>query len=156
MRVRQAIFGFLVLLLVPSLVGFLGLSFVLPWALERAADRVTRGERCWFGHGPDVVRIRDLQFEGLEAPPLRPLQQINRRFVGLGLTDPEVLSPHLMVLWVDAEGREQTAGWSYRTGSFWRMDQDRAYPFVSPEGRDACRRALEERRAGGSARFSGG
>lgn len=59
--------------------------------------------------------------KGIYVP--NPLRQLNRRFVGLGLDETSVYAPHFAVAALDADGRPELWGWSYRDWDFWSISE---------------------------------
>lgn len=101
---------------------------LLAWLAEtvvanQIAQRDFSPEPCWF-----IQEDRPINWPELVAGPQgiyvpNPLRQINRRFVGLALSDPEVLAPHFAVAALDAKGRPALWGWSYRKMDFWSLSE---------------------------------
>lgn len=85
---------------------------------------------CWFVPEDHPVLIPNLVAgpRGFYVP--NPLRQINRRYIGLGLREPQVHAPHFAVAALDADGRPTLWGWSYSNMDFWRLDmaQSRGRP----------------------------
>jgi hypothetical protein len=107
--------GFVVLLLV--LISW----FAIIWHANQIARHNFGPEPCWFVHAvPDRSPPRLMPGpRGFHLP--NPLRQINRRFIGLGVKDPEVLAPHFAVAALDHRGRPTLWGWSYWTLDFWSL-----------------------------------
>jgi hypothetical protein len=110
------------------LIAALALSTVagLVWTGEIfRANRIAREKfgpsPCWF------VQRANGRFPPLMAPGPRgfylpnPLQQFNRRWLGLFIEDPAVLAPHFAVAARDARGDPALWGWSYRNRDFWSL-----------------------------------
>ena len=92
------------------------LAFALWFALIFQANRIARRDfsatPCWF------VQERNPQnLPGLVAGPRgfyvpNPFRQLNRRFFGFGLDEPDSYAPHFAVAALDAEGRPALWAWS--------------------------------------------
>ncbi|MGH6763589.1 MAG: hypothetical protein ACRECW_18595 [Phyllobacterium sp.] len=102
--------------------------FSLVWLAEivvanQIAQRDFSSEPCWFIQEDRPINMPELVAgpQGIYVP--NPLRQINRRFIGLGLSDPEVLAPHFAVAALDAKGRPALWGWSYRKIDFWSLTE---------------------------------
>ncbi|MCK4207588.1 hypothetical protein J3U99_22835 [Brucella pituitosa] len=90
---------------------------------NQIAQRDFGPEPCWFIQEDRPINMPELIAgpHGIYVP--NPLRQINRRFVGLGLSDPEVLAPHFAVAALDAKGRPALWGWSYHNMGFWPLSE---------------------------------
>lgn len=110
---------------------------------NRAASSVFGKDFCWLRQGPDVMNIKELEFAPVQAFLPNPFQQLNRRYVGIGIDDPEVLSPHFAIMTIIEDG-PRIAAWSYRDMAFWQGYDGLLDVFVSAETRDACRRYIEQ------------
>lgn len=76
---------------------------------------------CWFVHRLPAGDPQHLVAgpRGFYLP--NPLRQLNRRFVGFGIDDPQVLALHFAVAARDADGTPGLWGWSYRERAFWSL-----------------------------------
>ena len=112
---------------------------------NRKAASTFDGPVCWLRQGEDRTNLKELEL----APPgwfmPDPLGQLNRRIIGIGLDDPEVLSPHFAIMGF-VDGTPRLAAWSYRQMNFWQEDQEVLRRFVSDATREACLRRLNEGR----------
>ena len=109
---------------------------------NKAAPEVFGKDFCWLRQGPDVINIKELEFTPVQAFLPNPFQQLNRRYVGIGIDDPEVRSPHFAIMKITEDG-PRIAAWSYRDIAFWQGYEGLLDVFVSAETRDACRRYVE-------------
>ncbi len=124
--------------------------FLLAWLAEivmanQIAQRDFHEKPCWFVQGDQPVKMPGLVAgpQGIYVPNL--LRQLNRRFVGLGLDEPNLYGPHFAVATLDADGRPALWAWSYKKADFWPLS-DKAQSrggvltdFVSEETlRTAC------------------
>ena len=101
---------------------------LLAWLAEivmanQIAQRDFSSNPCWF-----IQEDRPVLTPGLVAGPQgfyipNPLRQINRRFIGLGLNEPQVHGPHFAVAALDADGRPAVWGWSYLKMDFWSLTE---------------------------------
>lgn len=101
---------------------------LLIWTVEivmanQIAQRDFASNPCWFVQEDRPINMPELVAgpQGIYVP--NPLRQINRRFVGLGLSDPEVTAPHFAVATLDVKGRPTLWGWSYRNRDFWPLSE---------------------------------
>ncbi|MGB3469309.1 MAG: hypothetical protein WBA51_00635 [Erythrobacter sp.] len=110
---------------------------------NRAAVRDFGPQVCWLKQGSDTVNLRQLEVTttGYFIPD--PLTLLNRRFLGLGMEDPAVLSPHFAVLAPSADGTLEIWGWSFRKRAFWRDENGTIDKFTSADLREKCRVMLE-------------
>ena len=116
MKKRWVVSGFIALLvvvLVPWLASI--------WLANQIAQRHFGPDPCWFVHAvPDSSPPRLMPGpRGFYVP--NPLRQVNRRFVGLGVKDFEVFTPHFAAAALDSQGRPALWGWSYRSLDFWSL-----------------------------------
>ena len=125
--------------------GLLGAAFAAQVILaNRAATRDFGPQICWLKQGRDVVNIRELEFATTGYFIPNPLMLFNRRFVGLGMEDPAVLSPHFALLAPDANGTLKVWGWSLRKRNFWRDENGTIDKFVSDELRETCKQVIAQ------------
>jgi hypothetical protein len=114
---RAVILGGIALLVL--VVGLIWLSEML--RANKIARRDFGPVPCWF-----------VQKESGQSPPglmpgprgfylPNPFQQLNRRFIGLGVADSEVLALHFAVSARDASGAPNLWGWSYRERRFFAL-----------------------------------
>lgn len=78
---------------------------------------------CWF-----VQENNPQNLPGLATGPRgfympNPFRQLNRRFFGFGLDEPNNYAPHFAVAVLDAEGRPALWAWSYRNNQFWPLSE---------------------------------
>lgn len=108
--------------------GFVGvpiLALLLWLAMILRANQIAEHNfgpvPCWFVQWvPDRSPPRLMPGpQGFYLP--NPFRQINRRFVGVGVKDPEVLAPHFAVAALDHQGRPALWGWSYGKLDFWSL-----------------------------------
>lgn len=104
---------------VPILVLILWLSTI--WRANQIAEQNFGPVPCWF-----VQWVPDRSPPQLMPGPRgfylpNPFRQINRRFVGVGLRDPEVVAPHFAVAALNHQGLPALWGWSYRKRDFWSL-----------------------------------
>ena len=112
---------------------------------NRTAARDFGPKLCWLKQGKDVVNLRQLEFATAGYFLPNPFTLLNRRFIGLGMEDPAVLSPHFAILAMNDEGAMEIWGWSFRKWGFWRDDNGTIDQFASPELRAQCAAVLDAR-----------
>lgn len=110
---------------------------------NRSAPTVFGPNFCWLEQGDDITNIRTLRLAKQGSFIPNPVKQVNRRLFGIGLDDPEVLSPHFAILAFDETGAPRVAAWSYRQMSFWTEPEDLLLLFAPGGLRDACRARFE-------------
>lgn len=126
-----------------AIIGILCIGFLALVVLSnRAASREFGPDFCWLKQGRDVVNLRELEFATTGYFVPNPLTLINRRFLGIGMEDPGVKSPHFAVLAPNDAGDYVVWGWSFRTLSFWRDDNGTIDKFVSDDLRETCKSKL--------------
>ena len=110
--------------------AFLGITtvFLLLWITQiLMANHIARRDfsqsPCWFVPEEQPSRMPKLVAgpSGMYIP--NPFQQINRRFVGFGLNEPNLYAPHFAVAALDAEGRPALWGWSFLHMDFWSISE---------------------------------
>lgn len=101
---------------------------LIVWSIEiivanRIAERDFADEPCWLVQTDRPIRFPRLVPgpKGSYIPNL--LRQLNRRYVGLGVYDLQVRSPHFAVAGLDAKGRPALWGWSYLKMDFWSLTE---------------------------------
>lgn len=110
---------------------------------NRAAARDFGPRVCWLKQGSDTVNLRQLEFATTGYFIPNPLTLLNRRFLGIGMEDPAVLSPHFAVLAPNADGTLDIWGWSFRKRAFWRDENGTIDKFASADLRDNCKAMLD-------------
>ncbi|MBO6767351.1 MAG: hypothetical protein JJ901_03480 [Erythrobacter sp.] len=111
---------------------------------NRAAARDFGPRVCWLKQGSDTVNLRELEFSTTGYFIPNPLTLLNRRFLGLGMEDQAVLSPHFAVLAPSADGTLEIWAWSLRKRAFWRDENGTIDKFASADLRDKCEAMLED------------
>lgn len=128
-------------IMTPSILlfGLLGIASAAQVILaNRAATRDFGPQICWLKQGRDVVNIRELEFATTGYFIPNPLMLFNRRFIGMGMEDPAVFSPHFAVYAAGENGEFKVWGWSFRRSAFWRDENGTIDKFVSTDVREAC------------------
>ena len=110
---------------------------------NRVASRDFGPRVCWLKQGSDTVNLRQLEFATTGYFIPIPLTLLNRRFLGIGMEDPAVLSPHFAILAPNADGTLDIWGWSVRKRAFWRDENGTIDKFISAELRDNCKTILD-------------
>lgn len=116
MKMRWIILGLVLLVLL-----LLALWLAEIWRANRIAQRDFGPVPCWF-----VQKASGRMPPGLVPGPRgfyvpNPLQQINRRLIGLGVEDSEVLPLHFAVAARMADGTPNLWAWSYRERRFFAL-----------------------------------
>jgi hypothetical protein len=123
MRLRWIVSGFFVLLVLGPWLGAI-------WRANKIAQRNFGPAPCWFVHAVPSSSPPRLMPGPRGAYVPNPFRQLNRRFVGLGVEDFEVFTPHFAVAALDSKGRPTLWGWSYWNLDFWSLsDADQAGAF---------------------------
>lgn len=122
----------------------IGVLFVAQVILaNRAAARDFGPRVCWLKQGSDTVNLRQLEFATTGYFIPNPLTLLNRRFPGIGMEDPAVLSPHFAVLAPNADGTLDIWGWSFHERAFWRDANGTIDKFASADLRNNCMTFLD-------------
>ena len=119
MRTRRLLQAFLG----GGLAVFLLLWVTLIVMANQIARRDFSRDPCWFIPEDNPASLPELVAgpKGIYVP--NPIRQINRRFLGFGLDEPNVYAPHFAVAALDADGRPALWGWSFLNMDFWSISE---------------------------------
>ena len=93
------------------------------WRANQIARRDFGPNPCWFVQEAPAGDPQNLAPgpRGTYLP--NPLRQINRRFIGIGVEDPQVRVPHFALAARNPDGQPALWGWSYLGWQFWSLQE---------------------------------